>query len=222
MAKRQAKTNRANAKKSTGPRTATGKQAVRHNAIVHGLSAGNATLILLPNEDPADFNQLSESCQRQLKPDGDIEQTLMLRIVETLWRLGRASRIEAGILGHYYRAEQLQRAETEVERTGEAERRANSPDRTHGSAIENPVMKKAYDQALARRDSLTEQNPEEVTVGDAFLRDAASTDALSKLSRYETALSNHLQRLSRMLYDLQDQRLHAVEPAGSSRPQTAP
>ncbi|MDA0337023.1 MAG: hypothetical protein O2782_17800 [bacterium] len=220
MATRQAKTNRANAKKSTGPKTAIGKQAVRHNAIVHGLSAGSTTLILLPAEDPAAFDQLREGCQRQLKPEGDIEETLVVRIVETLWRLGRATRIEAGILGHYYHAEQLQRAETEVEQTHEAERRANDTTQMR-SAPENDEMKQAYRQALARRDSLTKQSPEEVTVGDAFLRDAASTDALGKLSRYETALSNHLQRLSRLLGDLQDQRLHAVEPVGLSRRPTA-
>jgi hypothetical protein len=34
--------NRRNAKKSTGPRSKTGKKAVRNNAVKHGLSADNA------------------------------------------------------------------------------------------------------------------------------------------------------------------------------------
>jgi hypothetical protein len=42
--------NRANAQKSTGPRTPEGKAAVRYNAVTHGMRCDPAAL---PNEDPA-------------------------------------------------------------------------------------------------------------------------------------------------------------------------
>src|SRR3954452_4343152 len=45
----RAATNRANAAKSTGPKTAEGKQKARLNALKHGL---RAETVALPNEDP--------------------------------------------------------------------------------------------------------------------------------------------------------------------------
>jgi hypothetical protein len=41
--------NRANAQKSTGPRTAEGKAASRLNALKHGLDAES---LIIPGEDP--------------------------------------------------------------------------------------------------------------------------------------------------------------------------
>jgi hypothetical protein len=45
---KQARANRRNALKSTGPNTPEGKAAVRHNALRHGLGSSD---ILLPGED---------------------------------------------------------------------------------------------------------------------------------------------------------------------------
>ncbi len=52
--KEQIKANRENAKKSTGPRTNSGKARTAKNALKHGLLAQDA---VLPGEDPADFDQ---------------------------------------------------------------------------------------------------------------------------------------------------------------------
>ena len=38
--------NRANSKKSTGPRSVKGKAVARHNALKHGLTAGAASAIV--------------------------------------------------------------------------------------------------------------------------------------------------------------------------------
>ncbi len=46
---RQVEANRLNARKSTGPRTAAGKDRSRMNAVTHGLSART---LILPDEDP--------------------------------------------------------------------------------------------------------------------------------------------------------------------------
>jgi hypothetical protein len=47
--------NRANAKKSTGPKTESGKQISRRNALKHGLT-GEA--IVIGDEDPTIFEEL--------------------------------------------------------------------------------------------------------------------------------------------------------------------
>ena len=49
---RQTEANQRNAKKSTGPRTAEGKERSRHNAVTHGLTAEST---ILPGEDASAF-----------------------------------------------------------------------------------------------------------------------------------------------------------------------
>ena len=49
--------NRANAAKSTGPKTSEGKAIVRANAVSHGLTA---TTVLMEGEDAAEINTLTE------------------------------------------------------------------------------------------------------------------------------------------------------------------
>jgi len=53
--------NRTNAQKSTGPRSAEGKAVSRFNALKHGLDAES---IVLPGEDPADYEALARDCDR--------------------------------------------------------------------------------------------------------------------------------------------------------------
>src|ERR1035437_7669571 len=48
--------NRANAQKSTGPRSVEGKSASRFNALKHGIDAAS---IVIPGEDPADYAALA-------------------------------------------------------------------------------------------------------------------------------------------------------------------
>ena len=52
----QINANRANAQKSTGPRSVEGKSASRFNALKHGIDAAS---IVIPGEDPADYDALA-------------------------------------------------------------------------------------------------------------------------------------------------------------------
>ena len=52
----QINANRANALKSTGPRSAEGKSASRFNALKHGIDAAS---IVIPGEDPAEYEALA-------------------------------------------------------------------------------------------------------------------------------------------------------------------
>ncbi len=83
----QIEANRANAQKSTGPRTPEGKAAVAQNAVTHGLLARTA---VLHGEDWEEHTCFSEDLLNELYPDGVMEQELADRIVSLSWRMRRA------------------------------------------------------------------------------------------------------------------------------------
>ncbi|HVF01557.1 MAG TPA: hypothetical protein VNA27_09530 [Rubrobacteraceae bacterium] len=98
---KQDRANRHNALKSTGPRTPEGKDAVRHNAVKHGLLAEE---VLLPEEDEAAFKDLDERLRNELEPVGELENMLVDLIVAARWRLRRLGRVEADIFVNMRRA----------------------------------------------------------------------------------------------------------------------
>jgi hypothetical protein len=67
---KQAKANRENTLKSTGPKTPEGKDAVRLNAVKHGLLSQE---VLLPGEDEAALTELGERVRADLQPVGELE-----------------------------------------------------------------------------------------------------------------------------------------------------
>ena len=90
---KQRRANRANSKKSTGPKTAQGKRMVSANAIQTGLFS-KATLIA--GEDPAECEQLTAAIWDNYKPASAMEQLLVERISACEWRLRRLYKVEAG------------------------------------------------------------------------------------------------------------------------------
>jgi len=87
--------NRANAQKSTGPRTEEGRNVVRFNAVKHGMCA-EATV--LPGEDAEAFERLRADVVAQLRPDGEMQAQMAERAARELWRLRRARVAETGSL----------------------------------------------------------------------------------------------------------------------------
>jgi hypothetical protein len=83
--------NRANAARSTGPRTAEGKARVAMNALRHGLASHTP---LLPGEEPAELDALATAYQNDLRPRGALERELVARVVGIAWRLRRVARAE--------------------------------------------------------------------------------------------------------------------------------
>lgn len=84
--------NRANAKKSTGPRTARGKRRSSMNGITHGLFCSE---IVLPGEDARVFEQFRTAVLRKLSPQDVVELMLCDRIVTAQWKLRRLNAMEA-------------------------------------------------------------------------------------------------------------------------------
>ena len=95
MSDRRKLANRANASKSTGPKTDEGKSAASENAIRHGILSGR---LFLQNEDPAEFQQLQLELQASLAPVGAIELTLVERIAIAIWRQRRLVTAETASL----------------------------------------------------------------------------------------------------------------------------
>jgi hypothetical protein len=91
---RQIEANRRNALNSTGPRTETGKQQSRRNAVRHGLTAETVVGSL---EDAEDYRQFEATVIADYDAQSAVERELVLRLASVLWRLRRATTIETGL-----------------------------------------------------------------------------------------------------------------------------
>ena len=92
---RQIEANRRNA---AGPHkmTEAGKQAVKGNAIRHGLAT--RVHVVLPGEDPDFFNEILDSLRTEYAPSTTQQELLVHQIAENYWRLVRARNMENGSL----------------------------------------------------------------------------------------------------------------------------
>ena len=86
--------NRANAAKSTGPRTEAGKQRSSLNALRHGLTGQT---IVLPTEDHSAYERHSQSFLDEYHPKDATETQLVQSLIDTSWRLNRAAAVETNL-----------------------------------------------------------------------------------------------------------------------------
>ena len=86
--------NKANAQKSTGPRTAAGKQRSSLNALRHGLTGQT---IVLPSEDLAAYQRHSQSFLAEYQPKGATETQLVQSLLDTAWQVNRAAAVETNL-----------------------------------------------------------------------------------------------------------------------------
>jgi hypothetical protein len=91
----QMQANRANAQKSTGPSTPSGKAKSSRNALKHGLTGQT---VLLPHEDPALYKSELQDLIDTHHPATDDELRLVQSIHDCGWRIARVQQIEIGIL----------------------------------------------------------------------------------------------------------------------------
>jgi len=89
---RQIEANRRNAQKSTGPRTPEGKAAVRLNSLQHGL---RARTVVLPGDDPQEFQQLCDDLESEWQPQTRTEQIYLEQMAIAYWKLQRMELLEA-------------------------------------------------------------------------------------------------------------------------------
>jgi hypothetical protein len=98
--------NRANAQLSTGPVTPEGRAKSSMNALKHGLTGKT---VLLPNEDPAQYQQELNTCIEHFQPAGADEQRIVQSLFDCQWRLNRIQLLETSILykGHLEAADKF-------------------------------------------------------------------------------------------------------------------
>ena len=90
----RAAVNKANAQKSTGPRTDAGKQRSKLNALRHGLTGHT---IVLPTEDHAAYQRHAQGLFDHFQPTGALEQQLVQTLADTSWRLNRVAALETNL-----------------------------------------------------------------------------------------------------------------------------
>lgn len=95
MSERRTAANRANAAKSTGPKTAAGKAIAAQNSTRHAILQGQ--LVPTRDEDSAALDALRAGVGDALQPVGALECALADRVTGCLWRLGRVQAAEAGL-----------------------------------------------------------------------------------------------------------------------------
>ena len=91
----RAETNRANAQKSTGPRTEAGKQRSSLNALRHGLTGQT---VVLPSDDLIAYQRHCQQLHDQYRPKNPMEVQLTQAVADLSWRLNRITAIETNIL----------------------------------------------------------------------------------------------------------------------------
>jgi hypothetical protein len=195
--------NRANALHSTGPKTPEGKAVVRFNTFRHGLLAQD---VVLPGEEADAFEDLWNQVRANLSPMGPVEEFLVDRVVNAMWRLKRLGRAETALLHsrvHGLKADRLaiQVCSYEKEILPTLSFRTITDEAAHTEASE----------ALGR--ARYERDRDEVLLGRAIDADAKEGDAFGKLARYERSLERSLFRALDELRQLQNRRRTPLAPS---------
>jgi hypothetical protein len=197
---KQARANRQNARKSTGPKTPEGKSAVRLNAVTHGLLAQE---VVLPGEDEAALKELSEQLLAERRPVGVLEIVCVEESIAAVWRLRRLRRVEAGIFESELYQELAERAQQEASSYEKSLMDTVLEDTTEITITDEQKHQEALSRA---REMQAKQDAETVTLGRTFIRDANEANAFPKLSRYEAAIGRSLYRALHELQRLQANR----------------
>jgi hypothetical protein len=202
---KQADANRRNALKSTGPKTPEGKDAVRLNALKHGLLSQE---LLLPGEDEAALMGLAERLMADLQPEGTLEILLVEDIIVAHWSLRRFRKVEADMFARQLYEAMREQAQSEAE----SYEGADLTDLIESVTTIKDEQK--HREALSRAQEMQAKLDAETTaLGRAFMRDANEANAFSKLSRYVVPI---VRDFYRALHELQ--RLQAARRAEGSVP----
>jgi hypothetical protein len=196
---KQLKANIENSKKSTGPTTPEGKAAVSKNALKHGLRAKD---VLIQGEDPDEFKAHSDAFYEQIKPQGPLEIHLLERVTSCLWQLRRADKLEAAVF--LYRSLQVKEQAANLQ-LGEVEK-SDFTELLEIPSFEEETAaqkKKLKSEILDLKAQALEDLP---ALGAAFVEDALTSNALTKLSRYKAAIERSMYRALHELQRLQSAR----------------
>jgi hypothetical protein len=130
--------NRQNAQLSTGPSSPEGRSVAARNSLQHGLAS--ASVLVLPHEDQAEFDSLTQRLTAEFRPKGEHETFLVRQMIKARWNLARIERLE-----------QLAFEQILTEPDGDSDPDARILAALSGSGSGNPLDKLARYQAAAER-----------------------------------------------------------------------
>jgi len=203
---RQIEANRLNAQGSTGPRTPDGKERVASNALKHGLTGKR---VVLPNENPEEFDTFRSALWEELAPRGALEEVLAEEIVADVWRLRRVPILEATV---HARDEPELIVQAMIREIAQIKAAAEDPDSDLLLRMQKreltPAERKALDKAQANlKEAQAKLDEPTLRVTRVLERHA---DELERLWRRGEALRRSM---FRTLHELQRlQALRAGEP----------
>jgi hypothetical protein len=199
MSERQNEANRRNAQLNTGPRTPGGKARVASNALKHGLTGQQ---VVLPNENPEDFDTFRTGLWSALDPHGELEETLAERIVIDRWRLRRVPLLESALYRRGHLRSMIADQEEEVRRYEYTETSRLYEKQVEETKVDE-VNRQAHADARAKlkelRSKMDDPSMDMTVVFEKYLK------TFENLTRYENGLSRSLLR---NLHELQ--RLQAI------------
>ena len=194
---RQLEANQANAKRSTGPRSARGKARSRMNAVTHGLTAAR---IVIPGEKAEEFAAFRDALMVDLAPTNTIQRVLADRAAGLFWRLRRGPMVEAALLKGMMRPNPQDLSGLSDEELDQLEQLFR---KAAGLEGEPSIVDAVHDQVPA-----SGQQNEETTL----LR---KVEMLSIFLRHETNLMNELIKTLRLLRTLQAECVAAEAKANT-------
>ena len=190
----QIQANRLNAQKSTGPRTAEGKERASRNAVKHGLLARE---VVIAGEDPGEFELYREEMLQELAPAGAVETMLAERIVGLSWRLQRAERLQTAAFAALDDGEPTELLEARLEEWKQLK----------GSE---------WDRGIA---GVVDEN---AALGKLVVEDFAEARVLDRLLMYERRIESSLYRTMAQLRKEREARTMAAAPEGVSHSADCP
>jgi hypothetical protein len=184
---RQIDANRRNARLSTGPVTAEGKQRSRRNALRHGLTAET---IIDALEDAKDYAAFEMAVTASFEATSAVERELVLRLASLLWRLRRATAIESGL----FESQAKQLLQFQQARKAYQERRKIIHE-LHRTAVATTDLESEVTGAAPvsshepNAESLSDDTGQFDDLTRSFIRlTSLPTCPLDRLSRYEATL----------------------------------
>ncbi len=218
----QVEANRANAQKSTGPRTPEGRETASQNALKHGLFARET---VIRGEDEDEFEMFRLQLLQQLTPDSPLEEVLGERVVDLSWRLKRAAKDQSEAFAALYEKYVTEHPEPQAPSgsgtspgvAGASARGAEGVPPSNrgpealaprGQACPEPCERDA-------RDTDTAAAPPGM-IGRMILEDFSHNGVLERLLRYERRIENSLLRTLKEMRGVFDQRQKAAQETANT------
>jgi hypothetical protein len=198
ISEKQLQANRANAKRSTGPKSEKGKKRSRANAMAHGLTAKQ---IIVPGETPEQFERLREDLIADFAIVTTIEFELVDHLAALLLRRRRPPVLEAALLKTLISPpfEEFIEALT----TEEIEQLMK-------------ISRKTLESQGVDLSDITERQPGESRREAGLPR---HIEMLNVYARYETHIMNEIVKTVRLLLSLQERRLAVSSEVKQLSPQ---